>query len=425
MFANNRQSSYHPLLKLLCVVLCSFAFFDLLLTHPARAVTTITINKNQIEKIADFDLDYKANAGGTITQKYYVFPENKSGHGGTINIIAVNRNTCKKTDTVTTKVDRISGLYNKWGTNYITVIGNGQQIGCYKLASSKLKKASGCPTPPVRQLSYQGTGQGNTATFNGYSYKVAGYKGGKIAVWDKSGKQVVTAIIPKSVVSYEPENISIDGATGEVYINYAHIMSGGKRRSLWYKINASVFAKYTGKNKTSYPTKCRNEKATKSNKPTTTNKPTTNTKPATNTNSNTSNQSTTNTKPANTNSNSNTSNQSTTNTNSNTSGQSPTTTNEEKKSCGGVETILLGCDENGEGSVKHIALAILDIMTIGIGILGVVGIMVVGVQYMTAAGDVTKTTKAKQRMVQIIIGLAVYAVLWTLAQWLLPGGLLQ
>ena len=392
--------------RLLHQTIYAFAFaiavLGLSYTYPVQAIKTITPTKNQITEVAEFDLRYKGSAGGTITKKYFIIPENKSGHGGKVNITVINRKTCKKTYATSIIVDHISGLYNQWGTDYVTVIGKGEQIGCFRIVNSKLENASGCPTPPSRHLSYQGTGQGNTATINGYSFKVAGYKGGKIGVWDKSGKQVATVLIPTSIVKDEPENISVDGATGEVYISYTRHMDKGKKRSVWYKIDSSVFAEYTGKNKTSHPATCRNEQVTNSPNLIANNK----NKPASQP------QSTTNDKSKST------QNESATSTPSE-------STNDKKNSCGGVETVLFNCDGEDEKGMRHILLSIMDIMGVGIGILGVIGIMVAGIQYLAAAGDETKTIKARRRIAQIIIGIICYALLWSLAQWLLPGGFLS
>ena len=392
--------------RLLHQTIYAFAFaiavLGLSYTYPVQAIKTITPTKNQITEVAEFDLQYKGSAGGTITKKYFIIPENKSGHGGKVNITVINRKTCKKTYATSIIVDHISGLYNQWGTDYVTVIGKGEQIGCFRIVNSKLENASGCPTPPSRHLSYQGTGQGNTATINGYSFKVAGYKGGKIGVWDKSGKQVATVLIPTSIVKDEPENISVDGATGEVYISYTRHMDKGKKRSVWYKIDSSVFAEYTGKNKTSHPATCRNEQVTNSPNLIANNK----NKPASQP------QSTTNDKSKST------QNESATSTPSE-------STNDKKNSCGGVETVLFNCDGEDEKGMRHILLSIMDIMGVGIGILGVIGIMVAGIQYLAAAGDETKTIKARRRIAQIIIGIICYALLWSLAQWLLPGGFLS
>lgn len=89
---------------------------------------------------------------------------------------------------------------------------------------------------------------------------------------------------------------------------------------------------------------------------------------------------------------------------------------------GCVNTIILGgenhkvCDTDGSSLFALLNLVV-QIMTIGVGILGVIGISVTGVQYLTAGGNEEKTRKAKRRMFEIIIGLAVYATFFMLAQW--------
>lgn len=91
-------------------------------------------------------------------------------------------------------------------------------------------------------------------------------------------------------------------------------------------------------------------------------------------------------------------------------------------------SILSACDcgdESGEkgkgGAVMGVLELVVDIMSIGIGILGVIGISIVGVQYLTAGGNEEKTRKAKRRMFEIIIGLVAYAVIYALLKFLLPG----
>ncbi len=77
------------------------------------------------------------------------------------------------------------------------------------------------------------------------------------------------------------------------------------------------------------------------------------------------------------------------------------------------------CLQDDKGSsVTYILNLIVDIMTIGIGILGVVGISIVGIQYLTAGGSEEKTRKAKRRLFEIIIGLAAYAVFYAILTWL-------
>ena len=86
--------------------------------------------------------------------------------------------------------------------------------------------------------------------------------------------------------------------------------------------------------------------------------------------------------------------------------------------------ILKGCagEEAGGGEgIICIVKLVANIMTVVIGIAGVIGIVVVGIQYLTAGGNEEQTRKAKRRLFEIIIGVAVYALAYGLLSWLLPG----
>lgn len=69
-------------------------------------------------------------------------------------------------------------------------------------------------------------------------------------------------------------------------------------------------------------------------------------------------------------------------------------------------------------SIDEILQLILDILVIGVPILGVLGITIVGIQYLTAGGNEEQTRKAKRRMLEIVIGVILYVVLFALLQWL-------
>ena len=86
--------------------------------------------------------------------------------------------------------------------------------------------------------------------------------------------------------------------------------------------------------------------------------------------------------------------------------------------CGGVTTAILECEETAENSVFNLLQLVIEIMSGTVGILGVVGILVIGIQYLTAGGNEQKTTKAKRRLFEVIIGLIVYAVLFAALYWL-------
>lgn len=72
---------------------------------------------------------------------------------------------------------------------------------------------------------------------------------------------------------------------------------------------------------------------------------------------------------------------------------------------------------HGEG-VRHIINLVVDIMSVGVGILAVAGIGISGIQYLTAGGNEEKTRKAKRRIFEIVLGLAVYVVSYALFKFL-------
>lgn len=88
-------------------------------------------------------------------------------------------------------------------------------------------------------------------------------------------------------------------------------------------------------------------------------------------------------------------------------------------------TVLKMCEEemdgeNGEG-IKCILNLVVNVLTYGIGVLGVAGIVFSGIQYTSSQGDPAKMAKAKNRIIQIIIGLVIYAVMYAALAFLVPG----
>ncbi len=77
-------------------------------------------------------------------------------------------------------------------------------------------------------------------------------------------------------------------------------------------------------------------------------------------------------------------------------------------------------DQKGSG-VIYILNFVLDILTIGIAIIAVIGVVVSGITYLTAGDNENKTRVAKQRIYEIVIGLITYAAVYALLKWLLPG----
>lgn len=92
-----------------------------------------------------------------------------------------------------------------------------------------------------------------------------------------------------------------------------------------------------------------------------------------------------------------------------------------------VETTFFGnLKDDGKGcGVYTILNLVVDILSIGIGIVAVIGIMVAGIQYLTAKGNEEQVRKAKRRIFEIVLGIVAYVFLYAGMQWLLPGGKLN
>lgn len=74
------------------------------------------------------------------------------------------------------------------------------------------------------------------------------------------------------------------------------------------------------------------------------------------------------------------------------------------------------------GGVFCVLNIVLDILTYGVGIAGTLGIIISGIQYLTARDNEQQLVKAKSRLFNIVIGLALYATMFALLKFLLPGG---
>ena len=93
-----------------------------------------------------------------------------------------------------------------------------------------------------------------------------------------------------------------------------------------------------------------------------------------------------------------------------------------------VSTSIIGeggqyCDENGDGSgVYKLLNIVVNVLTMGVGVLGVLGITIAGIQYATSGGNEQQMAKAKKRILEVVLGLVVFGVMWAVLQFIIPGG---
>lgn len=94
------------------------------------------------------------------------------------------------------------------------------------------------------------------------------------------------------------------------------------------------------------------------------------------------------------------------------------------QTCGGVKTAILKCDGDKKGgAIFEILATALSVFTFGVGAAAVIGVIIAAYQYITARDNSQVVAKAKNRIVQIVIGLVIWVMIWAVLEFLLPGGL--
>lgn len=101
--------------------------------------------------------------------------------------------------------------------------------------------------------------------------------------------------------------------------------------------------------------------------------------------------------------------------------------------CGGVETSIISCDQQGAGDgqdgaeVRDTGLwglltLTLNIMLAGVGVLAVAGIVWGSILYTSAGGNSEQVKKAIGVFTNVVIGVVAFAGMWVLLNFLIPGG---
>ena len=92
--------------------------------------------------------------------------------------------------------------------------------------------------------------------------------------------------------------------------------------------------------------------------------------------------------------------------------------------CGGVQTSIINCNETDPKSgIFAILGMVLNILTFGVGIAATAGFIFCGYQYMTSKNEPAVIVKIKTRILNMVIGLLIYAMFWAVIALFLPGGL--
>ena len=88
-----------------------------------------------------------------------------------------------------------------------------------------------------------------------------------------------------------------------------------------------------------------------------------------------------------------------------------------------IQTAIIDCgDKTGEDAIFAIIKQVIQILNYGIGILAIGGVVVGGIMYSTSGSSPEGLKRARTVWINVGIGLALYATLVALTNFLIPGG---
>ena len=95
--------------------------------------------------------------------------------------------------------------------------------------------------------------------------------------------------------------------------------------------------------------------------------------------------------------------------------------------CGGVQTAVIKCDQDNSGGIENngvwgLLIITLNILTAGVGIVAVGGIVYGSILYTTAEDKADQVKKATDIITNVVIGLIAFALMWALLNFIVPGG---
>ena len=105
--------------------------------------------------------------------------------------------------------------------------------------------------------------------------------------------------------------------------------------------------------------------------------------------------------------------------------------------CGSAETAIINCgddktDNNGDGVVDEkdsgiwsLLLLVINILTAGVGVVALGGIIYGAVLYTSAGGNQEQIKKSIGVFTNVVIGVIAFAGMWALLNFLIPGGVFK
>src|SRR3546814_860602 len=92
--------------------------------------------------------------------------------------------------------------------------------------------------------------------------------------------------------------------------------------------------------------------------------------------------------------------------------------------CDKNETIFIECGDDTNG-IWAILLIVINVMTAGVGVVAVLGIVYASILWTTAEDKADQLNKAKSIITNVIIGLLSFALMWAGLNFIVPGGVFE
>jgi len=97
--------------------------------------------------------------------------------------------------------------------------------------------------------------------------------------------------------------------------------------------------------------------------------------------------------------------------------------------CGGAVTSVIECGDSTssteikDSGIWKLLLLVINILTAGVGVAAVAGIVYGSILYASAADSVEQTKKALSTIINVVVGLLAYAFMYAFLNFIIPGGL--
>lgn len=95
--------------------------------------------------------------------------------------------------------------------------------------------------------------------------------------------------------------------------------------------------------------------------------------------------------------------------------------------CGGVDTAIIKCGGNKGGDLEDsglwgLLMLVINIMTAGVGVLALAGFVYGAILYTSAGGNPEQVKKARTIFANVVIGVVAFGGMFTLLNFIVPGG---